>query len=44
MLALGLNGTPGFVYRLHGQGPVRFLDGLPAPQDLAPLFLPPPSG
>ncbi len=40
MIALGLNGTPGFVYRVHGRGPVRFLDGLPALQDLAPLFLP----
>lgn len=42
MLALGLTGTPGFVYRQHGTGSVRFLDGLPAEQDLAPLFLPPP--
>lgn len=41
MLALGLTGTPGFVYRLRGSGSVRFLDGLPAPRDLAPLFLPP---
>jgi protein-disulfide isomerase len=40
MLALGLNGTPGFVYRVGGRGPVRFLDGLPPAKDLASLFLP----
>lgn len=41
MLALGLTGTPGFVYHLAGTGPVRFLDGLPERGHLAALFLPP---